>query len=199
MKNYTITKEQILSLYDNAIKDNSDIIEIDLKEYFPDAFKKELEVGRWYKSTADIEFLICYQGNNMENYGFWEYQGFRNNLYFSSCWSDQCIEATPQQVATALRNEAKKIGFIDGAKFKSFEHGNPIRTVRESGIFNFNMISNHLLISTPESEWDNYQSNPAIFEKGKWATILPEETKVITMEKAVKILSKKYGQKVEIK
>lgn len=38
-----------------------------------------------------------------------------------------------------------------------------------------------------------------IFKDGKWAEILPQETKVITMDKACKILSKKYGQKVEIK
>ena len=42
----------------------------------------------------------------------------------------------------------------------------------------------------------NSQSSDIIFKDGKWAEIIPEKTKVITMEKAVKILSKKYGKQV---
>ena len=187
MKNYSITKQQVLQLENFILKEN---VNKNLRIWFPDAFKKELELNKWYKGTKR-NFLVNYQGDNMENYGFWEFQGFKNNIAFGSYWSNECVEATPQEVEIALIAEAKKRGFIDGAKFKSFEHGNPIRTVRESGRLNFNMITNHLLISTPESEWDNYQSNPAIFEKGKWAQIIPQEKQVIPMEKALKIIAKK--------
>ena len=183
MKNYTITKDQIVELSGYGITHI-------LKRMIPDAFKKELELNKWYKYN---KCLVNYQGdirNLNRGYGFYSDKSWMNE-YNLGYEPEKWTEATPQEVGTAFRNEAKRIGFIDGAKFKSFEHGNPIRTVRESGRLNFNMISNRLLISTPESEWDNYQSNPAIFEKGKWAQIIPQEKQLIPMEKALKIIAKK--------
>lgn len=196
MENYTISKESVL-----ALAATSQTARLILTENFPDAFKKEMEVGRWYKGTKR-NFLLNYQGDNMENYGFWEDKGFRNNLYFGSYWSNECIEATPKEVETALIAEAKKRGFVEGAKFKSFERGNLVRTIgkfQHYGIFDYSDRYNSLNVSTIKSEWENYNSNQRIFDNGKWASIIHEEIKEITMDKAVKILSKKYGKKVIIK
>ena len=110
---YEITKEQVLENYKYALNNQDYLSARNLKEWFPNAFKKELEVGRWYKSIKR-NFLVNYQGDNMENYGFWENQGFKNNIAFGGYWKDECIEATPQEVETALIAEAKKRGFKEG-------------------------------------------------------------------------------------
>lgn len=192
MKNYTITKDQIVELSGYGITHI-------LKRMIPDAFKKEFTTGKWYKIDKNI-FCCTEIDEDGSLYGYGLFDGLWNKMLKngrSNCAcnsvaaNDRLVESTLEEVEAALIEEAKKRGFIDGAKFKSFEHGNPIRTVRESGRLNFNMITNHLLISTPESEWDNYQSNPAIFEKGKWAQIIPQEKQVIPMEKALKIIAKK--------
>lgn len=190
MKNYTITKEQILELHES----NSPETRIQIAKMFPDAFKKELEVGKWYKRLHNsalfyVTEILNIDSNHCKVFGF-DYLGnwMSEN---AKTFPDNDFEATSKQVETALINQAKKRGFIDGAKFKSFEKGNPIRTINENGYCGFSSDSNVLVIGTSKTEWDNYQSNPVIFEKGKWAQIIPQEKQVIPMEKALKIIAKK--------
>lgn len=103
MEKYEITKEQILEMASWGNPYNLEQVQ----EWFPEAFNTELEVGKWYKGTKTF-FLVNYQSDNMENYGFWEDQRFRNDLSFGSFWSNQCVEATPQEVETALINYLEK-------------------------------------------------------------------------------------------
>ena len=190
--NYTITKEQILKLskINAVVKEN-------LNELFPDAFKPELELGKWYRNTNKA--LANYQGG-IKGYGFTidgEWGLFKDNWSFDS--PENWKPATHEEVEAALIAEAKKRGFVDGAKFKSsLSENGDVRTVRESYQCELNPLSNTLHVSTPRKEWDEFQSNPCIFKDGNWAEIIPEEKKIITKEKAEKILSKKYGKTVEI-
>lgn len=64
MKNYSITKQQVLQLENFILKEN---VNKNLRIWFPDAFKKELEVGKWYKSNAG---RIVFRTGDSDNYGF---------------------------------------------------------------------------------------------------------------------------------
>ena len=195
MENYTITKEQILELEKTFLTNES------LREWFPDAFKKDLEVGKWYTLKEDrgnILVFIKSLNNNTDSYGL-TYAGtwFENS---SEGWTyidspENWREATPQEVETALRAEAKKRGFVNGAIGNNSKPNN-YNCMNDKLNFvgiEFDAITNELRANNNDSSYW------IIFRDGKWATIIPEETKVITIDKAVKILSKKYGQQVEIK
>jgi hypothetical protein len=105
---YEITKEQIL-----MIAEKTQII----KEWFPDAFKKELEVGKWYKDKDPrYKGLICIEKYNGENngitaYGFsWVSGSFdgHSRWCLSKESKDDLIESTPQEVEAALICEWEK-------------------------------------------------------------------------------------------
>ena len=100
-------------------------------------------------------------------------------------------KATNEEIETALISEAKKIGYKKGVKC-SFGMANEKRRL-ETNDFKLS-TDNELFVKR-----FNSTTSDIIFKDGKWAEIIPEETKVITMDKAVKILSKKYGKQVEIK
>ena len=187
MENYTITTEQI-----NELCKESDFAKLMLPKWFPEAFKKELEVGKWYKRPHNsalfyVTEILNIDSNHCKVFGFdnvgkWMPENAKT-------FPDNDFEATPEQIESALINEAKKRGYREGVKCS------------------FGIAKSKRTISTNEIIFDtNYGNNVGlcmgmnvIFRDGKWAEIIPEETKVITMDKAVKILSKKYGKQVEIK
>lgn len=188
MENYTITKEQILKLGESIVNDYH------LKQWFPEAFKKELEVGKWYKMKGNIHFLCNFNGkigNNGDSYGFNLVGEWTNDsMCFQNC--DTYVEATDEEVEEALIAEAKKKGYKAGTRLVpllccSCEIMGEGEDYKYKSKVSDN-IGHRLELN-----------GTGIYQDGKWAEIIHEETKVITMEKAEKILSKKYGQKVEIK
>lgn len=189
MENYTITKEQILELHES----NSYETRIQIAKMFPEAFKKELQVGKWYKRPHNSALFYVTEILNIDS-NYCKVFGFNNLGHWmpenAKTFPDNDFEATPKQVETALINQAKKRGFVEGAKFKDARYGKNLYKVSNESIFR--LYDNEILCT------EDY-GNGTVFYKGKWAEIITEETKVITMDKAVKILSKKYGQKVEIK
>ena len=189
MKNYTITKDQILELHES----NSPETRIQIAKMFPDAFKEELEVGKWYKRPNNSALFYVTEILNIDS-NHCKVFGFDNLGHWmaenAKTFPDNDFEATPKQVETALINQAKKRGFVEGAKFKDARYGKNIYKVSNESIFRLR-YNEALCI-------EDY-GNGTVFYEGKWAEIIQEETKLITMEKAVKILSKKYGKKVTIK
>ena len=180
MENYTITKEQILKLANKAEQGCTSVIESDLKNWFPEAFKKELEIGKWYKGIGR-NFLVNYQGDDDTNYGFWGNLPFKNDIHFGQYWVDECREATPEEVEVALINEAKKRGYKKGVKcyFGTEKHQRTIST--DDIIFDTNYLINGGLC----------MGINVIFTQGNWAQIIPQETTVVPMAKALKIIAKK--------
>ena len=110
MENYTITKEQFLKLANKAEQGCTSVIESDLKNWFPEVFKTELEVGKWYKMKSDIHFLCNFNGNignNGNSYGFnLNGEWMDNSMCFHN--SDTYVEATPEEVESALINYLEK-------------------------------------------------------------------------------------------
>lgn len=177
MENYKITKEQILEI----IRTGTDVTERYFKEIIPEAFNTELEIGKWYKGSANIEFLVCYQSNGFDNYGFWRDQPYRDNLLFGDCWYNISRLATDEEVSAALIAEAKKRGYKQGITC-AFGKGAHNRMIRENEI---------RWVPDWQDKGALCMGTNVIFTQGNWAKILPKEKTVVPMEKALKIIAKK--------
>jgi hypothetical protein len=149
--------------------------------------KSELEVGRW-------NFITCYsfeyrffieeiKNNKVYGYGFDEKDEFyQSNELIGLNYIKTNRLLTPQEVETALKNEAVKRGFIDGVKYESPKCKIP-NTCK--GRFRFDAEINVL-----------YNNGIAVFMDGVWAEIIKEETyikiplSVITLTESDKKLGK---------
>jgi uncharacterized protein YbaR (Trm112 family) len=199
MKKFEITKEQILQLHQNTIHENEQLVIADLKNWFPEVFKKELEVGKWYKDKGSrYNGLICVKKYNGENngitaYGFsWVNGSFDNHSRWcaSKESKDDLIEATPQEVESALICEAKKRWYEIGVYVKCLYDESKL------------VLSGKKLQSHSESYyvdsfyqlWMNISlgRNVLIFSDGIWAQIIQPEK--MTLEQ----IEKELGRKIEL-
>ena len=106
---YEITKEQLRSITDPKVK-----------EMFPEAFKVELEVGKWYKSNLGNLVFNNGKFGSDETYGF----GYGDKSYLDKMSFNIKITwqpATNQEVSDALINEAKKRGYEKRGNYKYYD------------------------------------------------------------------------------
>ena len=190
MENYKITKEQILAIEKVGGAD----VSLYLKETFPEVFKTELEVGKWYVYGRS---LLNYQGLNnkdlIQAYGFLEDKSWMET---SNCGNDfkEWKESTPEEVKVALKAETiKRYGKDwENTKIKAHADGQPwIASGLNKGCFSCILTLNKV-----------YSKHGVLYSHGKWAKILPQEKTVIPMEKALKIIAKKMKvspEDIEIK
>lgn len=181
-KEFKITKEQIVELSKTKHGKRK------LKEWFPDAFKTDLEVGKWIKDNNQPKWLVFYTG--IKNYGFdgggnW----FENITQVKPLNLKSEYYATNQEVEEALINEAKKRGFKEGVYIN--------RTQEMLNFYNSESVSLKVLIMNNRFNFDpEYNSllidGRVIFIKGKWATIIPK--KKMTKEQ----IENELGYKIEI-
>ena len=113
MKKYELTQEQI-----NQLAEKKHAKEL-LKEFIPEAFEKQLEVGKVYKyqSLEEGKFMFKFNRFGVDNYGFNTIGEWSNNL---GVWENKVNlyeEATEEEWLIALKEEAKRRGFIEGIKF----------------------------------------------------------------------------------
>ena len=170
---YDITKEQILE----TIRTGTDVTE----RY--EAFKKELEIGKWYKYKLALFYVTNKRSNNANYYNVFGFDVDGNWMTDNAAtyFDENYIEATPEEVESALINEAKKRGYKGG-----------ITCAFGKGAYN-------MMIRENEIRWvPDWQDKGAlcmgmnvIFTQGNWAEILPQEKTVIPMAKALKIIAKK--------
>jgi len=137
--------------------------------------KPKFEVGKWYKLTSDygtlkkdMVFMYVRHQDDDNKYPF----VIVNHQMFGELSDgggnyiapnkDQLIEATNEEVETALIKEAKKRGFKDDTKITApFDYSKYEISVNSGGFV--------------EGVWgDNilYNSNGVLFNNGKWATII---------------------------
>lgn len=181
MEKYEITKEQILELENGFTLPK-------LKEWFPEAFETKLQVGKWYifntvdDNTKQVLFITEIKGNEVYFYGVDEYSKWRNSDWYSK--SHKWIEATEQEVKTALVNEAVKRGFKKGLfidKLLPFNMGTD-----KEGIDKKQLESNDFYLSNDRFFCGNLM---LMSHDGQWATIIPTLTKKEAEEKlGVKII-----------
>jgi len=163
---YTITKEQILELKDPIVK-----------EWFPNVFETRLEVGKWYKDKYKRLFQVTSLLNYKECLGIGfgcigGYYGNEHKLPWEINGSE--VEATEQEVETALINEAKKRGFKNGVWVKTINGTKK----RIKGDLFFYFKENKIM-----SMFDFDGMNGLIFHNGKWAEIIPTLTQKEAEEK----------------
>ena len=200
MENYTITKEQVLKLANKAEQGCTSVIESDLKNWFPDAFKTELTIGKWYKHSEEAGLFYLTEITDSACHGY----GFRKSgIWFSTSKNDRSaycavnnfhfkylVEATPEEIEASLISEAKKRGYKEGV---TITWKNKPKLIYTLGDDEFDYLkSKNVLV------FGNY----GIFERGEWAKILPQEKTVVPMEKALKIIAKKMKvspEDIEIK
>jgi len=177
MKKFKITKEQIINLHKSYCLSE---LKDDLEMIFPDAFKKELIVGKWYKGYNSIFFLTKIENELGYAYGIDE-----------GIWKDECafkmsltgkdVEATPQEVEAALICEAKNRGFVDKISFNELEDSENGSIFTEGArVGSCFYLENNKLYTTGRGKW-------CVFKGGQWATII----ETITIQEAEKLLNKK--------
>ena len=185
MENYTITKEQILAIEKVGGAD----VSLYLKETFPEVFKTELTIGKWYKHSKEAGLFYLTEITDSACHGY----GFRKNgIWFSTSKNDRSaycavnnfhfkylVEATPEELSAALINEAKKRGYKKGVTIQWKSRPKLIYTLGDDE-FDYLESINVLVFG-----------NYGVFERGNWAQILPQEKTVVPMEKALKIIAKK--------
>ena len=115
---YEITKEQILKLANKAEQGCTSVIESDLKNWFPDVFKTELTIGKWYKHSEEAGLFYLTEITDIACHGY----GFRKSgIWFSTSKNDRSVycavnnfhfkylvEATPEEVEAALKSFLQK-------------------------------------------------------------------------------------------
>lgn len=158
MKNYTITEEQIKKL-----STQDQIVEEYLNEWFPEAFKKELEIGKWYKNKKLTTTIInCQVFNEYEKYGY----GFHVDLY-SEKWGllnyKDYTEATEEEIKSELIKEADRRGFKANCLFESAITSMDIKAVGE-------------LIFYPKDNSLFFRGGGSVFKNGKWGKVKEEIT-----------------------
>lgn len=186
MKNYTITKDQIVELSGYGITHI-------LKRMIPDAFKKEFTTGKWYKIDKNI-FCCTEIDERGSLYGYGLFDGiwkerFNDGSHYCACneasAENRLVEATPQEVETALIAEAKK----------KFKVGDKIQRPFAETLDDV-FIDLDTFFNDPEyyySKTEDYLEfhGFVVYHEGNWAQIIPQEKQVIPMEKALKIIAKK--------
>lgn len=174
-ESFVITKEQILEFHKHGTFETKQ----QAVSWFPSAFvedKKELilEFGKWYKRPHN-KALFCIVGNPenepFEVYGFdmdgnWMEPNKITDKKVQT-FKDNEVEATPEEVKSALEKEAVKRGFVDGVRYNDVHTG-----------------SEHIVRNLQYCEDSNdVRADGCIFFKGKWATIIPTITKAEAEQK----------------
>lgn len=155
-----ITQKQIDKLVEAVGK--SELIKI-----IPDAFKTELEAGKWYIYSN----CLLVWNNGLATYGF-NGRGFWAEDYAFSVADAR--PATKEEIESALTKEADRIGFKSGAKIKPFN-------IKYNGIVDLQFKTEY-----KEDEKEFWRGGYCIFKEGKWATILPQQTELTLQQIAEK-------------
>ena len=168
MKTFTITENQIKEL--SKWKHGKRL----MQDWFPEAFEKQLEVGKVYKypSLEGEKFMFKFNGFGVNNYGFNTIGEWSNNL---GVWENKVNlyeEATKEEWLVALKEEAKRRGFKKGVKFNYVDIPYLIQTFEDK------LRLGHSI--------DLIDGGGIILENGVWAEVIKEE--IPTQEEIERVL-----------
>lgn len=160
MKTFTITKEQIEEL--SKWKHGKRL----MQDWFPEAFEKQLEVGRIYKfpNFRGGKFMFKFNGEFGERitYGFDANGEWCNELGIHKAHINDYKEATKEEWLVALKNEARKIGFKKGVKYTYADKPYLIKIFEDELDLGISV--------------DLTDCGDIILEDGVWAEVIKEET-----------------------
>lgn len=158
---FSITKEQLRQLTDPKIK-----------EWFPEVFNLSKDFTGWVKAKGELnKKWITFFENGFQKYGIdsdgnWFAQNIKVSIH-----GDE-FEATEQEVFEALKNEAVKRGFVEGAL---------CNWGSDCGVIEVKDLRFEAGKLWCDKNWI------IMDEKGTWATII----QTITKSEAEKLLNKK--------
>ena len=180
-----LSTELLKEIY-NAVDQN---LKTKIENEVPE-IKPNLEVGKWYKNN-EYPNLVYLEKHTKERdltnefgtfaigYGFTfnDFPEWSNELIFANVRNFTL--ATPEEVETALINEAKKRGFTFGKYFKELQDKGNGGLIEKSGRCGkwFEFKDNKLFV-IGYGRWK-------IFDNGTWATIITEPTKKELLQKQV--------------
>ena len=170
MKTFTITEEQIEEL--SKWKHGKRL----MQDWFPEAFEKQLEVGKVYKypSFRGGKFMFKFNGEFGERitYGFDAYGEWNNELGIYEEQINDYQEATKEEWLEALKEEAKRRGFKKGVKYNYVDKPYLIKTFQDE------LYLGHSV--------DLNDDDDIILENGVWAEVIKEE--IPTQEEIERVL-----------
>jgi hypothetical protein len=134
--------------------------------------KNELELNRWYKSKKLNDVFIRLEDNDKGRYGFDSCGWYKTNDSNKGISTEYWQLATPQEVETALKNEAVKRGFVKGALCNNSNIHNSKTNNNKIDFDYMEFIDNELRLYKNNDSNCYYQ----IFNNGVWAEIIKEET-----------------------
>jgi len=155
-----------------------------LKEKFPEVFKSELEVGKWYKWHTDGSILLYisnFDKDKIKGFGLENKDWFdnRNDETYWGYKTDTCWTlATEAEVKEALINEFElKMKKANSRNIKSLDG----KIMNDIGIYHtFDFKENKL--------YGNGGGTGIYFNNGTWAEIIPKVTE-LTLEQ----IADKFG------
>ena len=167
MKTFTITKEQIEEL--SKWKHGKRL----MQDWFPEAFEKQLEVGKVYKYPSIGEkFMFKFNGFGANNYGFSTIGEWSNDLGVYENEVNLYKEATKEEWLEALKEEAKRRGFKKGVKYNYVDKPYLIK-----------MFKDELDLG---NSVDLVDGGDIILENGVWAEVIKEQ--IPTQEEIDRVL-----------
>ena len=171
-----------------------------IEKEFPELFKTELEIGRWYKGNVDFDSMIFItEIENLGNYNRVYYYGFISNTYRKGDYianrahEASLVPASDEEAKSALEKEIiKRFGeYWENAKIEAHADGEPwIGNGLNKGLFDSGIGSRKA-----------FSKHGVLYSNGVFAEPLKEKT-IITHEKALKIIAKKLKvspESIEIK
>ncbi len=130
----------------------------------------EFKVGQWAKDNDTGRLFYIKRIENGKLYGEFD-DPIKGDQY---CWYYDCSIPTSSEIESHLRKIAEKKGYRKGTKIKNMIN-NEIHTI-DHRPFWYDKNIDIIFCWTPEDEWVHREvSNPRIYEKGKWAEIIPDK------------------------
>lgn len=170
-----ISEEKLRLIYESTSTDNQE----QLEEWYPKVFKPKFKVGGYYKDEKTPCYFKATYIKDSEVYGYGISEG---EYYYDILWiylgdeDDQIQEISGQEFLKQIKKYAVEVlGFKAGAKFKNMKSGfTQTITSGDHRCGNDKVFSG----STLKEEWyhSGSQSNACIFDDGKFAEIVKEES-----------------------
>ena len=171
------------------LADNNSYSEEILKKECPKLFK--LKPNNWYKTTDNENCLLfateIINSNNANGYGFGRNGNWIEQTFNYEIGLRDTRLATPQEVETALIQEAKKRGF--GKKGVTFTDIFGEELTSDIDGFDFWNLRQRNIMVSEENKFNISvcKNKGVIFSNGTWATIIETPTDIIT-------IVEKYGK-----
>lgn len=180
METLTLRKDKVLEAA-RACSTAKRTLEILCPEFFEEGNRKD----GWYKDDDCPKWMVYFK-DGISEYGI-DYYGdwFDSGKYYEKLRAED-KPATPQEIEEALIAEAKKMGFKKGV------------VLQKSGInacfsFTFKQINGKFTYCNDADLLDSENGQGIIYEKGQWASIIPDKKKMTISE-----IEKALGYEIEV-